>query len=129
MSTIKRFSALLYENQVAFLRREAARRGISDNEALRRALDSVMAMGLSASNTVGWTPQEAELRDKLADTHGLVLTKLDRDRFAVRCANETIKINRKKAASLKEVRAFFDALEVNTPIHKENGDILCSLHR
>ena len=73
-----------------------------------------MACGPSTVNLGAWTPQETELRDKLADTHGLVLTKLDRDRFAVRCANETIKINRKKAASLKEVRAFFDALEEHT---------------
>jgi hypothetical protein len=77
MSTVKRFSALLYENQIAFLRREAGRYGISENAVLRARMNFAMACGPSLTNLGTWTPQESELRDKLAEDFGLVLSKLD----------------------------------------------------
>jgi hypothetical protein len=117
MSVAKFFHlhAYVHPNQVTWLESEAARRGLSMSDVLRRTLDFAMSMEPSASNAVGWLPHESIIRDRLANDHGLVLSKLGVDRFAVRCANETIKINRRKAASFFEIQAFIDALE--TSIH------------
>ena len=62
-----------------------------------------------------------ELRDHLADTHGLALTKLDVDKFVIRCGTETFKINQKKAASLNEVHALLDALAIRSISAERKG--------
>lgn len=91
MLSIRRFSARLRESQIAFLRRESARYGLSENEALRRALDSVMTSS-SVLKGKSWSPDEVALRDRLANDHGLVLSKIDHDKFAIRCGGEVIKL-------------------------------------
>jgi hypothetical protein len=74
--SIVRFNARLFEEQVLFLRREAERRGLSENAILRSQL-------VARGHLSGWTAPEAKARDDLAE--GYVLSKVGQDRFVIRC--------------------------------------------
>src|ERR1700730_312929 len=87
-----------------------------------------MAMGPPAANAVGWLPHEAGLRDLRADRHGLVLTKLDREKFAIRCGGEAVKINQKKSSSFADVQAFSAALATNSSIYQKEGVAVFAHH-
>src|SRR5262249_46481777 len=108
-----RFSAWLWEAQLFWLRREAARRGVSENAVLRGMLDFALATRGTDYRWNGLTVEETELPDDLASL-GYVLAKIADDKFTVRVGPFFFEMNRRKAFSRKQVAEFLRILKTGS---------------